>query len=287
MLAQYEYRTYFGNEKIWIGTYRNLSNLPHWHYDGELVFVLKGEARVRIEKEDLVLKENEACFVPPSFLHLIEGGEESLVRVALYDPSLSKDFFDRYSLCSYRLSDGPSIGEKLLGIKKELARKEPFYVEKTDAEFTSLLYGIFQKEKIRPKEKDGKSGNEMYKKLLAKMEEDAAGTDFASAADFLSFSRPYFSQYFKTMSGMNFSAYLNALRVKKAIGMLNGRDGSIEQIAYECGFGTVRNFNRVFKKATGYSPKSLPKGYVYGIGRSYVESKGFDPTRKRSVLIEE
>lgn len=287
MLAQYEYRTYFGNEKIWIGTYRNLSNLPHWHYDGELICVLKGEAIVRIEGEKTVLTEGGACFVPPSSLHSIEGSEGSLIRVALFDSSLCRDFFKWYNLCSYRLSEASGLGDELLKIKKELGAKERFYVERTDAEFTGLLYRIFQKEKIREKEKDETKETERYRKLLAKMEEETATTDFSSAAEFLSFSKPYFSEYFKKMSGMKFSAYLNALKVKKAVGLLQERSESMEQIAYDCGFGTVRNFNRVFKNATGYAPKSLPKDYVYGTGRSYVESKGFDPTKERSVLVED
>ena len=33
MLAKFEKRAYVGSEKVWVGKYRNLQNISHWHME--------------------------------------------------------------------------------------------------------------------------------------------------------------------------------------------------------------------------------------------------------------
>ncbi len=75
---------------------------------------------------------------------------------------------------------------------------------------------------------------------------------------------------------MPFSRYLNTVRVSAASEMIAEGKISMTNIAIKCGFGTIRSFNRVFKELTGYSPSSLPSGYVFI--RTGREENGFDPT---------
>lgn len=37
MLAKYEIRTYVGSEHIWVGKYKNLHNISHWHLEHALI----------------------------------------------------------------------------------------------------------------------------------------------------------------------------------------------------------------------------------------------------------
>ncbi len=49
MLAKYEKRTYVGSEHVWVGKYRNLHNISHWHLEHELIVCCQGSARVMID----------------------------------------------------------------------------------------------------------------------------------------------------------------------------------------------------------------------------------------------
>ena len=66
----------------------------------------------------------------------------------------------------------------------------------------------------------------------------------------------------------------------------SGEKLSVTDIAIRCGFDTIRNFNRVFRSITGFSPKKLPRSYdVLAMHPTYGVEESRDPTDERSVLI--
>ena len=58
----------------------------------------------------------------------------------------------------------------------------------------------------------------------------------------------------------SFSDIVSSLRVYEAKRMLTQTQLSVSQIALEAGFGTIRNFNRVFQKYFLCSPRQLRDG---------------------------
>jgi AraC-like DNA-binding protein/ligand-binding sensor protein len=74
------------------------------------------------------------------------------------------------------------------------------------------------------------------------------------AAKAAGLSSPYFSSIFKKEMGENFSAYLNRLRVERAMVMLTGTAKPLNEIAKLCGFEDQSWFSKTFKRMTGASP---------------------------------
>jgi AraC-like DNA-binding protein len=70
----------------------------------------------------------------------------------------------------------------------------------------------------------------------------------------LGVSDVHFSRVFNEIVGMNFKAYLNRLRVEKADHRVRATDDPIIEIAYDCGFGSIRTFNRAFLELKGVTP---------------------------------
>ncbi|HUZ60048.1 MAG TPA: AraC family transcriptional regulator [Hanamia sp.] len=64
-----------------------------------------------------------------------------------------------------------------------------------------------------------------------------------------------FCRMFKKRTGKSFVEYLNEARISAACKYLLDTDWSISEIAYNCGYKTVSNFNKLFKSITGSSPK--------------------------------
>jgi len=64
----------------------------------------------------------------------------------------------------------------------------------------------------------------------------------------------YFSVVFNEVIKESFSAYLNRIRVEHACRLLQLTQFSIADIGFKCGFSTVQNFNRVFKKQQAMTP---------------------------------
>ena len=111
---------------------------------------------------------------------------------------------------------------------------------------------------------------------------------FEDAASFMNMSEAYFSRYFKRMTGLTFSRYMNVLRVDRAIELLGQlEDITMADLMARCGFNTLRNFNRVFKEITGYPPKHLPANFSLNRRAFVNEETGFDPTLDTSIVLGE
>ena len=119
------------------------------------------------------------------------------------------------------------------------------------------------------------------------MSENYEFFSFESAADFMGMNAAYFSRFFHNTAGVPFSRYLNYIRISKAVSLLNsGESAAITEIASKCGFSTIRNFNRVFKAVTGFSPKNIPRDYVIDEAFLSRNSHEGNPTLTECELVE-
>lgn len=64
----------------------------------------------------------------------------------------------------------------------------------------------------------------------------------------------HLSRLFKEFTDFTFVEYVNSLRIAKSCELLQKTHGTTLDIAFSCGFGSVTQFNRWFKKLTGKSP---------------------------------
>jgi AraC-type DNA-binding domain-containing proteins len=72
-------------------------------------------------------------------------------------------------------------------------------------------------------------------------------------------SRSYFSRLFKEVTGQNFTAYLQNLRISEACTLLKTTDKKVVEILSDVGFKDIKYFNQLFKKITGRTPGEYRK----------------------------
>ncbi|HAX94500.1 MAG TPA: hypothetical protein DCY25_11265 [Bacteroidales bacterium] len=65
-----------------------------------------------------------------------------------------------------------------------------------------------------------------------------------------------FSKYFKKYSGEGFVEYLNKVRIDKARYLLRETEYQVHDIAGQCGFMGISNFNKQFRREEGLSPRN-------------------------------
>jgi len=66
-----------------------------------------------------------------------------------------------------------------------------------------------------------------------------------------------FCKFFQSRTGMSYVDYINKVRIEQAVRMLVETDWTVESIAYDCGFDTLSNFYKYFKKRQGVSPRKF------------------------------
>ena len=77
------------------------------------------------------------------------------------------------------------------------------------------------------------------------------------AAELVEMAETAFSRFFKAKTGITFVDYLNDIRLGHASRLLIDSTSPIAEIAQECGFTSLTNFNRIFKKRKGLVPKDF------------------------------
>lgn len=78
----------------------------------------------------------------------------------------------------------------------------------------------------------------------------------AKVASFVGLSRQHFCKSFKESVGLSFIDYLSRLRLEKASVLLRDPGMRISEVAYQSGFQSISQFNRMFHRVNGMTPSS-------------------------------
>lgn len=70
------------------------------------------------------------------------------------------------------------------------------------------------------------------------------------------------SRIFKKSTGQTVVEYLNRLRVSEACRQLISTDRPVTQIAYDCGFGSLSSFNRMFSRYEDIAPSAYRREHL-------------------------
>lgn len=283
MIAKYEQSVLSGRSQVSVQRYEGLQNLPHWHIESELIFAEKGSAEVMTDNNLYGLSEGYCVFIRSGAVHYIKAESDSVISVMKIDSQLiSAEFGTLAPICPL-LENKYDVSDTFEKIRQEISNGEKYYEVICSGLALALTAEIFRSEKTSSAENS--SGSGAYKKLLRLISERFADITFDEAAEIMCFSKPYFSKYFRRMSGMTFSEYLNIVRVSEAVKMLSKGGMSAGETAVAAGFGTIRSFNRVFRQYTGFTPRELPDDFVF-IGEDRgTDSDSFDPTLPISKIL--
>jgi AraC-like DNA-binding protein len=86
--------------------------------------------------------------------------------------------------------------------------------------------------------------------------------DVAELADLTNLSPAAFCRYFKQMTRMTFTEYVNQYRVAQAKkGLMQHQ--SVTEACFDNGFESLSYFNRVFRRVTGQNPLHFKKEMLH------------------------
>lgn len=83
----------------------------------------------------------------------------------------------------------------------------------------------------------------------------------ADMADMVGMTSVSFSRFFHLRTGKTLSDYIIDIRLGFATRLLVDSSRTIAEICYDCGFNNLSNFNRIFKRKKGCSPKEFRENY--------------------------
>lgn len=288
MLAKFEKRAYAGNEHVWVGKYRNLHNISHWHMEHELIACREGSAQVMLDDTMFNITQQQCIFCHSGRVHYISASPDSLLLVCLFNEKMYDPITSTFALENPVFEDRYGILPKLSEIRHELQNQPIFFECRTEAMIGEILVDIFRGEPLRKAQWQFSDVITRYKQLLNYIDLEYEHITYQNAVQFMNMSDAYFSRYFKRQAGMTFSQYLNVVRIEKAVQLLDSAPTmKITDVMLRCGFNTIRSFNRVFRAVTGFTPTTLPPGYVLNTRSVPTIQGSFDPTLSDAELLNE
>lgn len=233
-------------------------NFPaHLHNNFELITVTSGAMNVIIDKVVYSLKEGESLLVFPNQVHEFVTPEHSSHFLCIFSPKLvqaySISFVDKLPVSNAFVLD-EFYAKKLEDLKDDYSI----------IEIKGLLYsicGIFDrgaKYKARGEDRD-----RLLSKIFLFVDKNFAGAcSLAELAEYTSYHYVYLSKYFKSCVGISFTDYVNRYRINEACYLFrNNPKQTILQTAFDCGFDSLRTFNRNFKRIMGMTPSQYQEKF--------------------------
>ena len=247
----------------------------HWHSYGEILLVGPGETNIyRIGKNTYELAQDDLVIIWPMEMHSIVDADRTEALVIQFSNAFINSLFDlRRIMHMYRnlhiicVHTHPELAARLKAITFRM--KDIFFSEWQDREIRccmllmEFMLTLFEyRKELSPELTDEDSygySNDVRRRMIEvtdyiKNNLTADDLSQGAMAEMAGISRDYFSRIFKNVTGMNYSKWLNMIRLEKATELLAGEGRTLTEIAMLSGFQSIPSFNRVFREEKGMAP---------------------------------
>ena len=145
--------------------------------------------------------------------------------------------------------------ETALALQRAMKEDTPYTRDRVSALTVLLCTQLFSYGEVpNSTGEDPRAYHYIQKALLFINESFASPLTLSEVAGHIHISACYLSDLFSRIVGCRFIEYLTRLRLERAQSMLRGEGGAVADVATACGFGTVSNFTRAFRRAFGVAP---------------------------------
>lgn len=233
---------------------KNFSFPVNLHHSFEFIMITSGSMTVSVGADRYELGAGEGILLFPEQLHALEStnSEHSLI---IFSRDIISAFYAKHAselpvrpcitVPSYLVSELDALNEHSSTIKMKgvlyslcaLLDEQTAYVKRKTRE-DGLLHAIFG------------FVEQNYDKSCTLEDLGAA----------LGYNPSYLSRYFGESAQMSFISYVNRYRINRACYLLKNSNKSVLECAYDCGYTSLRSFNRNFKLHVGVSPKEYRAG---------------------------
>jgi AraC-like DNA-binding protein len=266
--------------RLWDSSMRCFSS--HWHELLEVVYVLRGNISISVDGNRIKTTEGDIVVINSGMVHsFFDACPESLINIFqfglelfdhalidLRDKSVQKLVFNRKTFFS--LEDNRDLYQKvktlLLSIRREYLDKEDGFRLAIKSRLYELAL-IFLRELPAKNPAPREAVKHNYNRQILERVFSFVYTNYGNpglsleqAAKAAALSKYYFTRFFKEQTGQTFHSYLSLVRINRAEEYLTESDLPVAEIAYLCGFASLKTFYRLFKVLTGLSPSAYRSG---------------------------
>lgn len=241
-----------------------LSESTNIHNSYEFVHIYDGLYIITVNKKKYELKANESLLILPGQIHSFETiipsnsspKSKTLPKpfLCIFSPDNVKNFFE-YTANSELVS--PVFKLTNTNLIDDFVKTDNLFIKQS---FLYLICGLSMTKGIT--KNSAIEDSDLFYKIVNQISEKFMGTlTLKQMAKDLGYNYTYLSTFFNNHLG-GFSSFINEYRIEYAKKLLRDTSLSMSQIAVECGFYTIRNFNRAFLQKENISPSDYKQSKV-------------------------
>ena len=225
----------------------------HMHDSFELIWVAEGSMICEVDNIQYSLHSGDAVLIFPNQIHALITPQHAAMGICIFSRQLVKSFARSYTGQLPRntlFRPDPYVTANLAraGSMTEVEQKGYFYL---------LCAQFIPTADFHIAEKDHSGLLHSIIQFVETNYTDDCSLDALSKS--LGYHSVYLSRHFSELTGMHYTEYVNRHRISESVYLLKNTDASILDIAYSCGFRSLRSFNRNFKQTMGATPQSYRK----------------------------
>ena len=236
---------------------------PHWHDCYEIEYIVSGRATERINDCEYEAIPRDIFLLTPNDFHQFVDYTENITIVNIMFPEeiiweqlLSKLETKAFNMNVFaRLEEDESEKVKALVsvFEKEIEQKKSGYVQNVHS-IINIIVSIILRERFKENNVGGQYSS--VKRAIDYIKNNfQKPLTLVDVAKEVNLEPNYFSSIFSKKLKTTFKSFLNEIRLNNAVKELKNSEKSILDICYSSGYGSISNFNRMFKKRYGMSPR--------------------------------
>ncbi|MBP3359402.1 MAG: helix-turn-helix domain-containing protein [Clostridia bacterium] len=242
-----------GNYTYNVRIYETVAIPSHIHKNYEMIYVIEGSVELVINGALYNVYAGFAMIIPSYFIHSVNM-ESSKVWIAVFSADFISSFVKTHGtnfFSPFRFSEkAADFLENSLFIETTF---ELFHLK-------ACLYLVcnecLNNSHIIHKDND----LDFIQKVVEYTSQNLCyNISMKDICTHLGYEYHYFSTLFHRHFSLNFNEFVNMYRYNIACELLLCTDNDVSQIAHDSGFGSIRNFNRSFKRLSGMTPTEYRK----------------------------
>ena len=270
MLFNYKFKPVF-MEKLYYVTHKGKKRDFHGHLHThavnahEIIYVDYGEVNLLVGKKEIKVNPGECIFIRGGIRHSFIGeskGPFDFLNIAFHGKA-------PLSLFGKCLPVNRKCLELLNKLKEESVQDMPYCREIISSVLTELIVRFLRQVELSipnklPESFNPKSSKSdyVYRALAIITNKYSKALSLSSVSRAAGIGKSRLHKLLKIETGENFTAILHKQRITSAKHLLNDGTFSLESIANAVGYQSSSFFFKIFKRATGMTPKA----YLLSLG---------------------
>lgn len=237
--------------------YSDVVFASHFHGNYELIYVIEGSTSLSLNSISENLQQGELILISPYTVHTITIPKNSYTWIGVF----SSDFIPAFAEKNKFISFSKFRCEKSV---EDTLRKHLFTEDKPEKYLhIACLYMVCSECTKNAVANNVNRNNDFMHKVIEYISCNLSDNiTLKEISQELNYEYHYFSLLFNQNFSINFRSFINTFRFENACKLLTSTSDNITTVCDKCGFGSIRNFNRVFKQSCGLTPNEYRKSFL-------------------------